>query len=94
MKELDLSNNRLKDAGIAILLYPFIRQRLDRAERASTKKVKPSRAPKEKKNEVKPADAGHDHHKLKMKLQKIYFDDNQQTDEALKPVYATLLANP
>ena len=110
LRELDLRNNRLGDAGVAVLMEPFISQRLQRGG-GSGGKGGPEKAPsaiaiggllegavqkvtnqkggqekKSKKDQRSPR-------KLKMRLERLLLDDNEQTEEALKHIYTALLAN-
>jgi len=111
LRELDLRNNRLGDAGVAVLMEPFISQRLHRAggsggkggsEKAPsaiaiggllegaaqklTKEKKGDQQKKSKKDQRPPR-------KLKMKLERLLLDNNEQTEEALKHIYTALVAN-
>jgi hypothetical protein len=82
LKELDLSNNKLGNCGIGVLLEAFIIQKLAKFKREE-EKLKPIKDTEKKKKVPK----------LKMKLSKLMLNDNEQSIMALKHVYTVLLAN-
>ena len=97
LRELDLRDNRLGDAGIAVLLEPFISQKLQRDAGLSGS----TRAGADKLAAIKDEATGKEEaskrisskRKLKMKLKKLVLDRNEQTEDALKHIYTLLLAN-
>jgi len=87
LRELDLRNNRLGDAGVAVLMEPFILQRLQRAEanenksdddkeKAPTDKEDDKVEMIEKKSTKKPKKDLRFTRKLKMKLKRLLLDNN------------------
>lgn len=102
LRELDLRNNRLGNAGIAVLMEPFILQKLRLAEdegQSGGKKTAKSEKGLGDTDADEPAQKSlkkskkNSSRKLKMKIERLFLDNNQQTHEALKHIYTALTAN-
>lgn len=109
LRDLDLRNNKLGDAGIAVLCEPFILQKLMKFRKVDSKPSKKSKdeeviPPEENgkqkmlmsvtKKNLEAAVANMSTRKLKMKIERLLINNNEQTEEALKHIYTALLANP
>jgi hypothetical protein len=102
LRELDLRNNRLGNAGIAVLMEPFILQKLRLAEeegQSGGKKIVKNEKGLVDTDADEPAQKGlkkskkSSSRKLKMRIERLFLDNNQQTHEALKHIYTALTAN-
>lgn len=106
LRELDLRDNKLGNAGVAVLMEPFILQKLRSSaaaegRRANEKSGSNDKAEKDEPDldaieEVKtqkPKTKKSSERKLKMKMERILLNNNQQTDEALKHIYTALHVN-
>ena len=83
LRELDLRNNRLGDAGVAVLMEPFITQKLQKALNSADKSG-PEKNPSDKvinkvadsETQKKSKKDQRFDRKLKMKIERLLLDDN------------------
>mgnify|MGYP006102743675 CR=1 FL=1 len=103
LRELDLRDNKLGDSGIAVLIEPFILQKVLKhrnytstiisEEAESNGAFKKDLLVSKTYKRIVKAYSDLATKKLKMKLERLLIDNNEQTEEGLKHIYTALLAN-
>lgn len=108
LRELDLRDNKLGDSGIAVLIEPFILQKIikfrnyvNKSNTTDSKKDANGKTLSNKKDilvsktfqRIEDAYSNLATRKLKMKIERLLIDNNEQSEEGLKHIYTALLAN-